>query len=141
MHPHNRTSRIQALQMCIVNQANVHNIAVEGSFDDCQGIMKTIFNQLEFKKHYELGAVNSVNWGRLLAQTVYYFYAYFQATEKAGQKLSFFLQAILAIFLQVSSLLKWASQSISFTSQQMRTTFYVAHSKQDSIKRVTFIIV
>ena len=89
MHPHNRTSRIQALQMCTVDQPNVHNIAVEGSFDDCQGMMKDIFNQLEFKKQYDLGAVNSVNWGRLLAQTVYYFYAYFQATEKAGQKISF----------------------------------------------------
>ncbi|WDE95914.1 threonine synthase [Lentisphaera profundi] len=89
MHPHNRTSRIQALQMCTVNQNNIHNIAVEGSFDDCQAMMKDIFNQLDFKKQYDLGAVNSVNWGRLLAQTVYYFYAYFQATENNQETLSF----------------------------------------------------
>jgi len=89
MHPHNRTSKIQAMQMCTVNQKNIHNIAVEGSFDDCQGMMKDIFNQLNFKKQYDLGAVNSVNWGRLLAQTVYYFYSYFRATENNQQKLSF----------------------------------------------------
>ena len=89
MHPHNRTSRIQALQMCTVDQPNVHNIAVEGSFDDCQGIMKDTFNELDFKKKYDLGAVNSVNWGRLLAQTVYYFYAYFRADKATGEKISF----------------------------------------------------
>ena len=89
MHPHNRTSAIQAMQMCTVDQDNVHNIAVEGSFDDCQGIMKESFNDLDFKKKYDLGAVNSVNWGRLLAQTVYYFYAYFRGTESNQEKASF----------------------------------------------------
>ena len=55
---------------------NVHNVAVRGTFDDCQEIVKSIFNDLPFKKEYALGAVNSINWARVLAQVVYYFYAW-----------------------------------------------------------------
>jgi threonine synthase len=75
MYPHERTSRLQELQMISVLDDNVHNLAVRGSFDDCQAIMKEIFNDLPFKQRYQLGAVNSVNWARVLAQVVYYFYA------------------------------------------------------------------
>ena len=75
MHPHGRISPIQERQMTSVPDANVHNIAVEGSFDDCQRIMKTLAADLEFKRAYSLGAVNSVNWARVLAQTVYYFHS------------------------------------------------------------------
>jgi threonine synthase len=75
MYPHQRTSRLQELQMISVLDDNVHNLAVRGSFDDCQAIMKEIFNDLPFKQRYQLGAVNSVNWARVLAQVVYYFYA------------------------------------------------------------------
>ncbi len=78
MFPDGRTSPVQELQMTTITDANVHNIALEGSFDDCQGIMKTVFSDLEFKQQYQLGAVNSVNWARVLAQVVYYFSAYFQ---------------------------------------------------------------
>ncbi|UFS70851.1 threonine synthase [Geomonas sp. RF6] len=76
LHPHLKTSPIQARQMTTVLDANVHNIAVKGTFDDCQGIVKSLFNDLEFKKEYSLGAVNSINWARVLAQVVYYFYAW-----------------------------------------------------------------
>lgn len=75
MHPHGRVSPIQERQMTTVLDANVHNIALEGSFDDCQRIMKELAGDLEFKKRYSLGAVNSVNWARVLAQIVYYFSA------------------------------------------------------------------
>ena len=73
MYPFERTSRLQELQMTTVLDANVHNLAVRGSFDDCQAMMKEIFNDLPFKQRYQLGAVNSVNWARVLAQIVYYF--------------------------------------------------------------------
>lgn len=74
MHPHGRTSELQRLQMTTVLDENVHNIAIEGTFDDCQALMKSCFNDAEFKNDYDLGAVNSVNWARILAQVVYYFY-------------------------------------------------------------------
>jgi threonine synthase len=61
--------------------ANIHNIAVEGVFDDCQDIVKAVSNDLEFKRKYKIGTVNSINWARLLAQVVYYFAGYFQATS------------------------------------------------------------
>lgn len=75
LHPHNQVSPIQALQMTTVPDANVFNIAIEGTFDDCQAIVKAIFNDLEFKEKYQLGAVNSINWARVMAQVVYYIYA------------------------------------------------------------------
>ena len=75
MYPLGRTSRLQEMQMTTVVEDNVFNIAVRGSFDDCQRIMKEVFSDLDFKAQYQLGAVNSVNWARVLAQIVYYFYA------------------------------------------------------------------
>ncbi len=79
LHPHNKISPIQEMQMTTVEDKNVYNIAIEGTFDDCQAIVKSIFNDLEFKDKYRLGAVNSINWARILAQIVYYFYAYFRS--------------------------------------------------------------
>jgi threonine synthase len=76
LHPHGRTSPIQALQMTTVLDPNVLNIAVRGTFDDAQSIVKSIFNDLDFRDRYRLGAVNSINWARVLAQVVYYVYAY-----------------------------------------------------------------
>jgi threonine synthase len=76
LHPHLKTSPIQARQMTTVLDDNVHNIAVKGTFDDCQEIVKSLFNDLPFKEKYSLGAVNSINWARVLAQVVYYFYAW-----------------------------------------------------------------
>ncbi|BGP41693.1 threonine synthase [Rhodotorula kratochvilovae] len=77
LHPKGRTSPIQEAQMTTVLDENVHNLAVEGTFDDCQDIVKQLFNDTEFNSRYHLGAVNSINWARILAQTVYYFAAYF----------------------------------------------------------------
>jgi len=76
LHPQGRVSPIQERQMTTVLDDNVHNIAIQGSFDDGQRIVKELFNDLPFKERYSLGAVNSINWARVLAQTVYYFYAW-----------------------------------------------------------------
>lgn len=84
MHPRGRVSPIQERQMTTVLDANVHNLAVEGSFDDCQSIMKQLASDLEFKRKYSLGAVNSVNWARVLAQIVYYFRAVFDVQARTG---------------------------------------------------------
>jgi len=82
LHPHLKTSPIQARQMTTVLDDNVHNIAVKGTFDDCQEIVKSLFNDLDFKEKYALGAVNSINWARVLAQVVYYFYAWGRLPEQ-----------------------------------------------------------
>ena len=84
MHPEGRTSPLQALQMTTVTDPNVFNIAIRGTFDDGQAIVKKIFNDLEFKEEYKLGAVNSINWARVLAQVVYYIYAYFKLRRATG---------------------------------------------------------
>lgn len=78
MFPEGKTSPLQELQMTSVLDANVHNIGIHGSFDDCQKLMKDIFSDLPFKQRYSLAAVNSVNWTRVLAQVVYYFSAWYQ---------------------------------------------------------------
>lgn len=77
LHPNGRVSPIQEAQMTTVLDKNVHNLSVEGTFDDCQDIVKTLFGNTEFNNRHHLGAVNSINWARILAQTVYYFQAYF----------------------------------------------------------------
>ncbi len=75
MYPHGRVSPLQELQMTTIADHNVHCLAVEGSFDDCQALLKAIFNDLDFKHRMSMSAVNSVNWARVLAQIVYYGYA------------------------------------------------------------------
>ncbi len=76
LHPHQKVSPIQELQMTTVTDPNVFNLAIRGTFDDGQRIVKEIFGDLAFKSKYSLGAVNSINWARVLAQVVYYFYAW-----------------------------------------------------------------
>jgi threonine synthase len=76
LHPEGRVSPIQERQMTTVLDPNVHNIAIRGTFDDGQHIVKALFSDLEFKHDYRLGAVNSINWARVLAQVVYFFYAW-----------------------------------------------------------------
>lgn len=73
--------------MTTVPDANVHNLAIEGTFDDCQNIVKALFNDRETNKTLNLGAVNSINAARILAQIVYYFHAYFQLVKKSGLKI------------------------------------------------------
>ncbi|KAF8809601.1 tryptophan synthase beta subunit-like PLP-dependent enzyme, partial [Phlegmacium glaucopus] len=77
LHPKGRVSPIQEAQMTTVTDANVHNVAVKSTFDDCQDIVKALFADKEFNAKHRLGAVNSINWARILAQTVYYFLSYF----------------------------------------------------------------
>ena len=84
MHPAGKVSPIQERQMTSVLDDNVHNIAIDGSFDDCQRIMKPLAGDLEFKRAHCLGAVNSVNWARVLAQTVYYFQGAARLTRQTG---------------------------------------------------------
>ena len=83
LSPHGRMSAFQQAQMFSLQDENIHNIAIEGVFDDCQDIVKTVSNDLDFKRRYKIGTVNSINWARLLAQVVYYFAGYFQATSQA----------------------------------------------------------
>ncbi|MHA6729362.1 threonine synthase [Devosia sp. A369] len=75
LHPQGRTSPVQRLQMTTVLDANVHNIALDGTFDDCQNIVKAMFNNHKFRDSVRLSGVNSINWGRIVAQIVYYFTA------------------------------------------------------------------
>ena len=89
LHPHGKTSPIQALQMTTVLDANVFNLAVRGTFDDAQSIVKDIFNDLEFRDRYHLGAVNSINWARVLAQVVYYVFAYLKLRKKGENSVDF----------------------------------------------------
>ena len=78
LYPKGRISSLQELQMTTVPDTNVQCISVNGTFDDCQRIMKSIFSDLDFKETYSLGAINSVNWARVLAQVIYYAYASLQ---------------------------------------------------------------
>jgi len=78
--PDGRMSPFQQAQMFSLQDANIHNLAITGVFDDCQDIVKEVSNDLDFKRKYKIGTVNSINWARLLAQVVYYFAGYFQAT-------------------------------------------------------------
>ena len=89
LSPHGRMSPFQQAQMFSLMDENIHNIAIEGVFDDCQDIVKNVSNDLDFKRGYKIGTVNSINWARLLAQVVYYFAGYFQATTGNDQKVSF----------------------------------------------------
>jgi threonine synthase len=90
LHPLGRVSPVQERQMTTVLDANVHNLAIRGTFDDGQRIVKSLFNDLDFKREYHLGAVNSINWARILAQMVYYFYAWGRLSGgDAAHRLSF----------------------------------------------------
>ena len=89
LSPQGRMSPFQQAQMFSLQDANIHNIAIEGVFDDCQDIVKAVSADLDFKRSYRIGTVNSINWARMLAQVVYYFAGYFQATTHSAQKVSF----------------------------------------------------
>lgn len=74
LHPRGRTSEIQRRQMTTVHEANVHNIAIEGTFDDCQTLVKAMFNHGDFRTRARLSGMNSINWARVMPQIVYYFH-------------------------------------------------------------------
>ena len=83
LHPNNRISSVQRKIMTTVEEKNVFNIAIEGNFDDCQNIVKSMFSDLEFSRSINMSGVNSINWARIIAQTVYYFYTYFKLNKKS----------------------------------------------------------
>ena len=87
LHPNNRISPVQRKLMTTSEASNVFNIAIQGNFDDCQNLVKAMFNDEKFSKSINMSGVNSINWARIIAQAVYYFYAYFKVGN--GQPLSF----------------------------------------------------
>ena len=82
LHPHNRVSDVQRRQMTTVQDDNIFNVAIKGNFDDCQKIVKELFIDDELQNHTSLTAINSINWARLMAQVVYYFWAFLQIDEE-----------------------------------------------------------
>jgi threonine synthase len=89
LFPKGRVSKIQQQQMTSVLDGNVHCVAVEGTFDDCQDIVKGLFSDLDFKQQYGLGAVNSINWARIMFQITYYFYTYYKLYPTCAGEVSF----------------------------------------------------
>jgi threonine synthase len=84
LSPHGRMSPFQQAQMYSLQDANIHNLAIEGVFDDCQDVVKAVSADLDFKRRHRIGTVNSINWARLLAQVVYYVSGWLQATTRAA---------------------------------------------------------
>ena len=89
LSPHKKMSRFQTAQMFSLQDDNIFNIAVNGVFDDCQDMVKAVSNDAAFKAKYKIGAVNSINWGRIVAQVVYYFKGYFAVTKNNAEKVDF----------------------------------------------------
>jgi threonine synthase len=89
LSPHGKMSAFQRAQMFSLQETNIHNIAIEGLFDACQDIVKALNQDAPFKSTYHIGAVNSINWGRIVAQIVYYFKAYFAVTHHIGEPVNF----------------------------------------------------
>ena len=83
LHPHNKISSVQRKIMTTYGEKNVFNIAVKGNFDDCQNHVKSMFSDLEFSRSINMSGVNSINWARIIAQSVYYFYAYFKSKNNS----------------------------------------------------------
>ena len=88
LHPNNKVSSIQRKLMTTVKEKNVFNLAIDGNFDDCQNLVKSMFADKKFSKSINMSGVNSINWARIIAQTVYYFYSYFQIC-KLNEKINF----------------------------------------------------
>jgi threonine synthase len=89
LSPKGKMSAFQSAQMYSLQDPNIFNLAVDGVFDDCQDIVKAVSNDLAYKAKYQIGTVNSINWGRVLAQVVYYFQGYLLATKSSAEKVSF----------------------------------------------------
>ena len=89
LSPEGKMSAFQRAQMYSLQDDNIHNIAVKGMFDDCQDIVKTIQGDSSFKHDFHISTVNSINWGRIVAQVVYYFAGYFKATNNNSERVSF----------------------------------------------------
>jgi len=88
LHPNNKVSSVQRKLMTTVEDKNVFNIAIDGNFDDCQSLVKSMFADNKFSNSIDMSGVNSINWARIVAQTVYYFFSYFQACQ-INEKINF----------------------------------------------------
>ena len=88
LHPHNRISKVQRKMMTTVKENNVYNLAIEGNFDDCQKLVKSMFVDQSFNNKINMSGVNSINWARIITQIVYYFFSYFQINN-GDQKIIF----------------------------------------------------
>ena len=82
LHPHNKISSVQRKIMTTIGSSNIYNIAVKGSFDDCQKIVKELFNDDDFRSKINMSGVNSINWARIVCQIVYYFYSFFKLKKE-----------------------------------------------------------
>jgi threonine synthase len=89
LSPHGRMSDFQAAQMYALQDANIHNLAVKGTFDDCQDLVKQVNADAAFKARHRIGAVNSINWARIAAQVVFYFWGYLRATRADDERVDF----------------------------------------------------
>jgi threonine synthase len=89
LSPHGRMSAFQRAQMYSLQDANIHNIAIQGNFDDCQDLVKAVNADAAFKVKHQIGAVNSINWARVAAQVVYYFKGFFAATHSDAERVAF----------------------------------------------------
>ena len=112
LHPHNKVSLVQRKLMSTVKEKNVFNIAIEGNFDDCQNLVKLMFVDKEFSNSINMSGVNSINWARIIAQTVYYFYVYFLVKENNLLIFQFQLEILETCMPDIWQK-KWVFQSIS----------------------------
>ena len=123
LYPHGRVSDVQRRQMTTVGKHNVHALAIEGTFDDCQRIVKDLFNDLALRDEMRLSGVNSINWARILAQIVYYFVAAVALGAPSGPCPSRFPPATSATSSPDITPSAWACRSSASWSQPTRTTF------------------
>ena len=125
LHPHNKISEVQKKFMTTIDSKNVYNIAIEGTFDDCQTIIKTVFSDIQFKKNNTLTAINSINWARIMCQTVYYFYA-MSRLESDNKKVIFSVPTgnfgdILAGYISIKMGLKISKLNIATNENNILT--------------------
>ena len=137
LHPHNKVSLVQRKLMSTVKEKNVFNIAIEGNFDDCQNLVKSMFADKEFSNSINMSGVNSINWARIIAQSVYYFYTYFQI--KDDRPINFSVPTgILVMCMLVIYPKKWVYQSINLSLQQIRMIFYTEQFLGENMKQKQF---
>ena len=122
LYPHGRVSDVQRRQMTTVGKPDVHALAIEGTFDDCQRIVKDLFGDLSFRDEMRLSGVNSINWARILAQIVYYFVAAAALGARTGPCLSLFQPGISATFWPGITPSASACRSSASWSRPTRTT-------------------
>ena len=120
LYPLGRTSDVQRRQMTTVDAPNVHTVAVEGTFDDCQDLVKAMFDDAAFRERYNLSAVNSINWARVMAQTVYYVVAAETFAEPVDVRAC--RPATSATCWPAGSPARWARRSTTSSSPRTRTT-------------------